>query len=150
MKRFNAWMLMAGLLGGFIVGCQEKVEEPLTQAPDQTEVLPVFPESQVPSPEPQPTTSPVAESYGPPVDTSVKAPAKKPAREVRQLPKESYAPVRKKATRTYVVRKGDTLQKISKRFYGTTKKWRKIYNANRNILAKGPDKVQIGMKLVIP
>jgi len=49
----------------------------------------------------------------------------------------------------YVVKKGDTLQKISKEFYGTTKRWKKIYEANMNTL-KGPDFIKKGQKLVIP
>ncbi len=51
--------------------------------------------------------------------------------------------------RRYKTRKGDTLQKISRRFYGTTKKWPLIYKANRNKL-KGPDKVYPGQVLNIP
>ncbi|MBP7836332.1 MAG: LysM peptidoglycan-binding domain-containing protein [Candidatus Omnitrophica bacterium] len=49
----------------------------------------------------------------------------------------------------YVVGKNDTLQKISKKFYGTTKKWTKIYEANKDVL-KGPDKVYPGQTLNIP
>jgi len=49
----------------------------------------------------------------------------------------------------YTVGKNDTLQKISKKFYGTTKKWTKIYNANRDVL-KGPNKVYPGQTLNIP
>lgn len=49
----------------------------------------------------------------------------------------------------YTVQKGDTLQKISKKFYGTTKKWNKIYDANRNIL-KTPDKIRAGQVINIP
>lgn len=49
----------------------------------------------------------------------------------------------------YKVQKGDTLQKISKKFYGTTKKWKKIYDANKDIL-KGPDKVYPGQTINIP
>lgn len=49
----------------------------------------------------------------------------------------------------YTVGKNDTLQKISRKFYGTTKKWTKIYDANRDIL-KGPDKVYPGQELTIP
>ena len=51
--------------------------------------------------------------------------------------------------RTYKAKKGDTLQKISRRFYGTTKKWPLIYGANKNVL-KGPDKVYPGQVLIIP
>ncbi|MFC1624100.1 LysM peptidoglycan-binding domain-containing protein [Candidatus Omnitrophota bacterium] len=49
----------------------------------------------------------------------------------------------------YIVEEGDTIQKISKKMYGTTKKWEKIYEANRNIL-KSPDLIRPGQKLVIP
>lgn len=49
----------------------------------------------------------------------------------------------------YTVQKGDTLQKISQKFYGTTKNWMKLYNANRDRL-KGPDKVRPGQVLDIP
>jgi LysM repeat protein len=49
----------------------------------------------------------------------------------------------------YTVEKNDTLQKISKKFYGTTKKWVKIYQANKDTLS-GPDKVYPGQILNIP
>lgn len=49
----------------------------------------------------------------------------------------------------YIVGKNDTLQKISNKFYGTTKKWIKIYAANKDTL-RGPDKVYPGQVLNIP
>ena len=49
----------------------------------------------------------------------------------------------------YTVGKNDTLQKISKKFYGTTKKWHKIYEANKDVL-RGPDKLYPGQTLNIP
>ncbi|MCM8789940.1 MAG: LysM peptidoglycan-binding domain-containing protein [Candidatus Omnitrophica bacterium] len=49
----------------------------------------------------------------------------------------------------YTVQKDDTLQKISQKFFGTTKKWMKIYEANRDIL-KGPDKIYPGQVINIP
>ncbi len=55
----------------------------------------------------------------------------------------------KKEVMMYVVKKGDTLQKISSDVYGTTKKWKKIFDANKDIL-KDPDKISVGQKLVIP
>jgi len=51
--------------------------------------------------------------------------------------------------KNYVVQKNDTLQKISQKFYGTTRKWMKIYEYNKDVL-KSPDKVYPGMKLKIP
>ncbi len=49
----------------------------------------------------------------------------------------------------YSVAKNDTLQKISKKFYGTTKRWMKIYEANKDILS-APDKLYVGQILNIP
>jgi len=50
---------------------------------------------------------------------------------------------------TYVVQKGDTLQKIAQKFYGSSKKWYQIYKANKETL-KTPDRIRPGQKLVIP
>lgn len=50
---------------------------------------------------------------------------------------------------TYTVQKGDTLWKISHKFYGTGKDWRKIYQANSTILSN-PDKVKAGSQIRIP
>lgn len=49
----------------------------------------------------------------------------------------------------YTVLKNDTLQKISKKFYGTSKKWKKIFDANQSVL-KSPDKVYPGQVINIP
>ena len=49
----------------------------------------------------------------------------------------------------YTVRKGDTLQSISKKFYGTTKRWKEIYNVNRQVL-KSPDEIYPGQIIEIP
>jgi nucleoid-associated protein YgaU len=49
----------------------------------------------------------------------------------------------------YIVRKGDTLSKISKRYYGTSNKWYRIYEANRDVL-ENPDMLKPGLKLHIP
>jgi LysM repeat protein len=48
----------------------------------------------------------------------------------------------------YTVKKGDTLQKISMHFYGTTKKWPKIFEANKDKL-KTPQKIYVGQVLKI-
>lgn len=63
---------------------------------------------------------------------------------------EDYVPEASKPTmERYTVQKGDTLQKISKKFYGTTKKWAKIYEANKDML-KGPNKIYPGQVISIP
>ncbi|MEZ5427765.1 MAG: LysM peptidoglycan-binding domain-containing protein [Pyrinomonadaceae bacterium] len=50
---------------------------------------------------------------------------------------------------TYIVRPGDTLAKISLRFYGTTRRYMDIYNANRDRLAS-PSRIEVGQELRIP
>lgn len=52
-------------------------------------------------------------------------------------------------TEKYRVASGDTLQKIARKFYGTTKKWNKIYDANREIL-KSPNSLYPGQVIDIP
>ena len=53
------------------------------------------------------------------------------------------------ADQQYVVKVGDTLSKLAERFYNSTSKWEKIFEANRENL-KNPNYIYIGMKLVIP
>jgi nucleoid-associated protein YgaU len=62
---------------------------------------------------------------------------------------EIQEPVQQEKTEQYTVQKADTLQKISKKFYGTTKKWNKIYKANQDVL-KGPNKIYPGQVIKIP
>ena len=49
----------------------------------------------------------------------------------------------------YIVKKGDVLSGISQQFYGTSKKWQKILDANRDTLSS-PEKLRPGMHLRIP
>jgi nucleoid-associated protein YgaU len=51
--------------------------------------------------------------------------------------------------RTYTVKSGDTLSKISKQHYGDANEYMKIFYANRDKL-KDPDKIQVGQELNIP
>lgn len=64
--------------------------------------------------------------------------------------------------KTYTVRKGDTLQKIAKRFLGSVTRWREIWaiDANKRAIRKGANKPHLdgdgsrelkqGIELVIP
>lgn len=54
-----------------------------------------------------------------------------------------------KKPKTYIVRKGDNLYALAKRFYGDGSKYTKIYYANRNII-KNPALIYPNMKLKIP
>ena len=53
------------------------------------------------------------------------------------------------AARIYVVQGGDSLSKISKKFYGDANSWKRIFEANKDIV-KNPDLIQPGWKLRIP
>ena len=59
-------------------------------------------------------------------------------------PQAAPAPVE-----TYTVVKGDTLSKIAKAHYGNANDWKKIFEANRDIL-KDPDKIFPGQSLKLP
>ncbi|HAY34963.1 MAG TPA: LysM peptidoglycan-binding domain-containing protein [Ignavibacteria bacterium] len=51
--------------------------------------------------------------------------------------------------RTYVVKSGDTLSKISKEMYGDANRYMDIFNANTDKLSN-PDNIQPGQELIIP
>ena len=51
--------------------------------------------------------------------------------------------------RVYVVVKGDSLSKISKMFYGDPNSWKRIFDANRDVIHDA-DLIQPGWKLRIP
>jgi tetratricopeptide (TPR) repeat protein len=54
------------------------------------------------------------------------------------------------AGKRHAVQRGDTLSSISRQYYGTSAKWRDIYNANRDILKSESETLHIGMELRIP
>ena len=59
-------------------------------------------------------------------------------------------PEKIKTSRFYIVRKGDTLSAISRRYYGSPNKWHRIHEANYDVLSGNPNKLAPGMKLTIP
>lgn len=64
-------------------------------------------------------------------------------------PQQAAPAVVKAAPKTYVIQKGDTLSKISQKFYGTTKKWKSIYDANRDKI-HNINNLKVGSQIVIP
>jgi hypothetical protein len=53
------------------------------------------------------------------------------------------------AGRSYTVQKGDSLSKIAKREYGDAQQWRRIYEANRDLIPN-PDLIYPGQVFRIP
>ncbi|MEI8349773.1 MAG: LysM peptidoglycan-binding domain-containing protein [Candidatus Omnitrophota bacterium] len=66
-----------------------------------------------------------------------------------EIEENELEPTTEKKYNYYKIEKNDTLQKISQKFYGTTKKWHKLYEENRDVLAS-PDKVYPGKTIKIP
>lgn len=64
-------------------------------------------------------------------------------------PAPAIAPVTAPAARTHVVAAGDSLSRLSQRYYGTAGRWQEIYTANAALL--GPNGVlRVGTELHIP
>lgn len=87
----------------------------------------------------------------PSIERESRVPKKAPETQV-VTEEEEYGvaePAAKETYTTYTVQKGDTLQKISTKFFGTSKKWRKIFQANKEML-KSPDKIRPGQVIRIP
>jgi len=52
-------------------------------------------------------------------------------------------------SQTYTVKKGDSLSKIAREFYGDAGKWKKIHAANADKIPN-PDLIHPGLQLTIP
>ncbi len=54
-----------------------------------------------------------------------------------------------KTQKFHIVREGETLSEISRKYYDSANKWQKILDANRQII-KDVNKLRPGIKLIIP
>ena len=68
---------------------------------------------------------------------------------IEAVSEEESIPLKKVETQYYVVQKNDTLQKISHKFYGTTREWNFLYEVNKDVL-KSPDRLHPGVEIKIP
>jgi len=50
----------------------------------------------------------------------------------------------------YTVKSGDVLGTISKTVYGTSKHWKKIYDANKDVIGEDANRLKVGAQLRIP
>lgn len=67
-----------------------------------------------------------------------------------QIIKKQEAAQTTKKPVVHVVVKGDTLRKIAQRYYKNPEKYKEIFNANKKVIGKDPNKIKVGMRLVIP
>jgi nucleoid-associated protein YgaU len=64
-------------------------------------------------------------------------------------PDTGKQPEIREAEARYTVRKGDSLSAIAQREYGDASAWRRIYDANRDLI-QNPDLIHPGQVLTIP
>jgi len=117
---------------------QEPNEQPAVS------IIPRSPEPNVPPPEPALVAAPPVETPTQEPEVAVKAPDQQVFDSTVHEQTEKIEP-----QRFYIVRRGDTLSKISVTYYGSANQWRKIFEANRETIAN-PDKLTPGLKLIIP
>jgi tetratricopeptide (TPR) repeat protein len=120
--------------GGFVVDAEEPAVAARQPVPEYSAPVGVTPVVPTPAPVPVPAPAPRG-----PVQQQVITPTPAPA----------PAPVNTAGMRRHVVQKGDTLQSISLRYYGTRSRFRDIYMANRDVMPN-EGTLRIGMELRIP
>lgn len=130
MKR-HAWMALT-LTPALVIGCKSE-PEPVTQVP---------PPNYEAEPEPLP---PVSINEGSPI-VAEPGPATDPVAGPGVYEPQPLPPAQP-VSRTYTIRKGDTLWSIANREYGSGQKWRDIAQANPSI---DPKKLAIGQQIVLP
>ena len=99
-------------------------------------VVPVTAVSPVPAPSPQ--------------RPALASPAASPSTAITAATPTAAVAIDTAPGETYEVQSGDTLLSIAEQFYGDTTQWRRIYDANKDVIGSDPDKLKIGMKLKIP
>lgn len=75
------------------------------------------------------------------------APAASPS--LAPAPSPAPSPARPPAVSSYRVKAGDSLSGIASQVYGSADKWKRIYEANREVL-RSPESVRAGQLLLIP
>jgi 5'-nucleotidase len=102
---------------------------------------------------PTPTAAPPTVAAAAPVPSPARPPLASPAPSpaaVTAAPTPSVSASAADSDQTYEVKAGDTLLSISEEVYGDATKWRKIYDANKDLIGADPDKLKLEMKLKIP
>jgi nucleoid-associated protein YgaU len=64
--------------------------------------------------------------------------------------KKNHAmPVQQEKPKEYVIQSGDSLPGLARRQYGKVTEWRRIYEANKDVISD-PDFIQPGCRIIIP
>ncbi|MGI9013005.1 MAG: LysM peptidoglycan-binding domain-containing protein [Phycisphaerales bacterium] len=70
-----------------------------------------------------------------------------PSSDVQPEPRPRAIPA---GARMHTVATGEVLSAIASKYYGSSAKWAVIYEANREVIGPNPDRLKVGMQLVIP
>ena len=145
MQGRNASLIVAtaAALGWTLAGCAAKKDPPQPASPSQWQT-----QQAAPAAAPQPT-APAAPAANPaPADPATKpAAAAAPAAPAAPKPPPAPEPAATPGGKTYTIKPGDTLWKISKEVYGDATKYPRIIEANPGL---NPDNMKVGTKIVIP
>ncbi len=104
----------------------------------------------VPTPTVVPATAVSAVPAPSPQRPPLASPAASPSTAITAATPTAAAATETAAGDTYEVQPGDTLLSIADQFYGDVTQWRRIYDANKDVIGSDPDKLKVGMKLKIP
>ncbi len=64
-------------------------------------------------------------------------------------PAPAPTPAPSAGPRYHTVVRHDTLYGLARRYYGDARRWRDIYEANRNVI-RDPNQIRVGQRLLIP
>lgn len=73
----------------------------------------------------------------------------KAASTAKKVALKNNRPTTKAVPKIHVVKYGDCLWNLAKKYYGNGAKWTEIYNKNKAVIGKNPNVIKIGQKLVI-
>ncbi len=124
---------------------EEEAEEPKVGGPRVSQPAPSKPAVGGPTAAKTPATRPPHTTRPAVADTDIVS-APKPTAVVNEEPPP---PAAEPEEQTHTVVSGDNLSAISRKYYGTADHWRKIYEANKDII-KDPNNIRIGQVFKIP
>ncbi|EGD49346.1 Peptidoglycan-binding lysin domain [Ruminiclostridium papyrosolvens DSM 2782] len=102
------------------------------------------------APKPTPTPTPTPKPTPAPTPKPTPTPAPKPTPTPAPKPTPATKPAATAGNVTYKVQQGDTLATIALNNYGSYKYHTKIYNANKAVIQKNKNRLDVGMTLVLP
>jgi nucleoid-associated protein YgaU len=150
MQGRNASLIVAAALGWTLAGCAAKKDPAQPASPAQWPTQLAAPAA-APAAAPQPAapTAPAAKAApaAPATEPAAAAAPAAPVAPAAPKPPPAPEPAAIPGGKTYTIKPGDNLWKISKEVYGDATKYPRIIEANPGL---NPDNMKVGTKIVIP